>query len=234
MVDERTATVIIPALDEDRSIGDVVRAIHDPRVGEIVVVDNGSRDRTAAEAHAAGATVLVERFRGYGSACRRGLAYVAAQPPYAVAFVDADGADDPSQLGAILDPIFEERADLVIGSRVLGEAEPGSLSPPQRFGNRLAVFLIRHLYGVCYTDLGPFRAVRYDGLVRMRMTDRTYGWTVEMQVKAVKCGLRTCEVPVTYRRRIGRSKISGTVRGVVGAGTKILWTIARERLTSHV
>ena len=234
MVDARTATVIIPALDEDQSIGDVVRAIRDPRVGEIVVVDNGSRDRTAAEAHAAGATVLVEQFRGYGSACRRGLAYVAAQPPYVVAFVDADGADDPSHLGAILDPIFEERADLVIGSRVLGEAEPGSLSLPQRFGNRLAVFLIRYLYGVRYTDLGPFRAVRYDGLVRLRMTDRTYGWTVEMQVKAAKCGLRAHEVPVTYRRRIGRSKISGTVRGVVGAGTKILWTIARERLTSHV
>ena len=178
MVDARTATVIIPALDEDQSIGDVVRAIRDPRVGEIVVVDNGSRDRTAAEAHAAGATVLVEQFRGYGSACRRGLAYVAAQPPYAVAFVDADGADDPSHLGGILDPIFEERADLVIGSRVLGEAEPGSLSLPQRFGNRLAVFLIRYLYGVRYTDLGPFRAVRYDGLVRLRMTDRTYGWTV--------------------------------------------------------
>jgi glycosyltransferase involved in cell wall biosynthesis len=228
MRDDRVADVVIPALDEEAAVGGVVRAIDDPRVRRVIVVDNGSVDATAAAAGAAGAVVVREPFRGYGAACLRGLACVAAEPPFAVAFMDADGADDPRELPKILDPIFAGRADLVIGSRTLGRAEPGALSPQARFGNRLAVFLVRRLYGITYTDLGPFRAVRYDGLERLEMSDRTYGWTVEMQVRAAKLGLRAMELPVRYRRRVGRSKVSGTVRGVIGAGTKILWTIGRE------
>jgi glycosyltransferase involved in cell wall biosynthesis len=174
--------------------------------------------------------------RGYGSACLAGLSHLRGRPggpPGIVAFVDADGSDRPEELPLLLQPLERGEADLVVGSRVLGTAEPGALTLPQRFGNRLAAFLLRHLHGARTTDLGPFRAIRWAALERLGMRDPDYGWTVEMQVKALRAGLVTVEVPVTYRRRVGRSKISGTVRGVVGAGTKILWTIARESLASR-
>lgn len=223
----RRVSVIIPALNEASSIARVIHAIPD-WVDEVVVVDNGSKDATAAQARAAGAEVLTEPRRGYGQACLSGLARVGETD--VVVFLDADYDDDPQEMHKLVDPIPESEADLVIGSRVLGKRERGALTLQARAGNQLACFLIRLLWGSRYTDLGPFRAVRFRCLERLRMADRNYGWTVEMQVKAIQQGLRVREVPVRYRRRIGRSKISGTLRGVVGAGSKILWTIFSLRL----
>jgi glycosyltransferase involved in cell wall biosynthesis len=208
----------------------VLAGLRQPGVTERVVVDNGSTDGTAAVARAAGATVVFEPRRGYGAACLAGLAHLREHPPEVVAFIDADASDDPADLPDVLAPILEGRADLVVGSRVRGEPAPGSLTVPQVLGNRLAVALLAFLFGVRYTDLGPFRAIRWAALERLGMRDRGYGWTVEMQARAARSGVRAVEVPVRYRRRIGRSKISGTVRGVLGAGTKILLTIARVRL----
>ncbi|WP_420456265.1 glycosyltransferase family 2 protein [Rubrivirga sp.] len=225
-----TVSVVIPARDEEASVGTVVREIlATGRVAEVVVADNGSRDGTAERARAAGATVVSEPRAGYGRACLAGLAEVARRPPDVVAFVDADRSDDPADLAAILAPIERGQADLVIGSRVLGQragrVEPGALLPQARWGNALAVALVRARWGVRFTDLGPFRAVRWDALARLGMRDETFGWTVEMQVRAARAGLRTAEVPVAYRRRVGRSKITGTVSGTVRAGTAILWTV---------
>lgn len=230
----REVVVLIPALDEAPALPGVLAAL--PRNGDgwrvrsILVVDNGSRDDTARVAREAGATVIPEPRRGYGSACLAGLHAVSAQPPDIVVFADADGSDDPSQLGELLAPLVSGRADLVIGSRTLGVSEPGSLTPPQRAGNRLATALLGLLFGLRATDLGPFRAIAWPALESLAMRDRDFGWTVEMQARAARAGLRSVEVPVRYRRRIGRSKISGTVRGVLGAGWKILFTIARVRL----
>jgi glycosyltransferase involved in cell wall biosynthesis len=228
-----TTAVVIPALDEEAAIGGVIAALPRAGIDEIVVCDNGSRDRTAEVARAAGATVVAAPRRGYGSACLAGLAHLRARPagpPDVVAFIDADGSDVPAELSLLLAPLAAGRADLVIGSRVLGRAEPGALTPVQRFGNRLASFLLAARWGATTTDLGPFRAIRWAALERLAMRDRDYGWTVEMQARALRLGLVTVEVPVSYRRRVGRSKISGTLRGVFGAGTKILWTIGREAL----
>ncbi len=228
----RSTTVIIPALDEEAAVGTVVSAVRDPRVGEVIVVDNGSTDRTAEVARAHGATVVLEPERGYGAACLRGIATAAQRPttPFAIAFIDADCADDPAELPLLLDPLYAGSADLVIGSRV-ARAAPGALTIQARFGNWLATSLIRLRFGFLYTDLGPFRALTWDALAQLEMADRSYGWTVEMQVRALKRRLRAREVQVSYRPRVGKSKISGTVRGVVGAGTKILWTIGREAMT---
>jgi len=226
--------VLIPALDEEPALPGVLASI--PRAGDgwcvrdVVVVDNGSRDRTAEAARAAGATVIAEPRRGYGAACLAGLASLRAAPPGIVAFMDADHSDDPGELGELVAPIVAGHADLVVGSRVLGEHEPGSLTIVQRLGNRLATGLLRLLFGLAATDLGPFRAVRWQALESLGMRDRDFGWTVEMQARAARAGLRVLEVPVRYRRRVGRSKISGTVRGVVGAGWKILFTLVRVRL----
>lgn len=226
--------VLIPALDEEPSLPGVLAAIPAAaegwRLRSVLVVDNGSADRTAEVARAGGATVIAEPRRGYGAACLAGLAHLRARPPDVVVFLDADRSDDPAALSALLAPILAGRADLVIGSRALGEREPGSLTPVQEFGNRLAAALLRLLFGLRATDLGPFRAIRWRALESIGMRDRDYGWTVEMQARAARAGLRVVEIPVRYRRRIGRSKISGTVRGVVGAGWKILFTIARVRL----
>jgi hypothetical protein len=219
--------VVIPALNEEKSLPLVLAAL--PEVDHVVVVDNGSTDRTAEVARAAGARVVSEPRRGYGSACLAGIA--ALKEPEVVVFVDADFSDHPEELPLLVKPIMEGRADLVIGSRVLGTRERGALLPQARFGNALACFLMRILYGHRYTDLGPFRAVRFDALNRLGMRDRDFGWTVEMQVRALRQGLRVAEVPVSYRRRVGASKITGTVSGTLRAGYKILFTIFRHALS---
>jgi glycosyltransferase involved in cell wall biosynthesis len=224
-------TVIIPALNEEASLPHVMR--HLPAVGRVVVVDNGSTDRTADVAAAAGATVVSEPARGYGAACLKGLATIreldaTGQPlPRVVVFLDADFSDDPGGLTELVQPIFAGTADFVLGSRLLGRREPGAMPPQSVFGNRLACFLMRVLFGFRYTDLGPFRAIEYGRLTELGMTDRNFGWTVEMQIKAARRGLRTVEVPVPYRCRIGQSKISGTVWGSIRAGYKILFLIAK-------
>lgn len=231
-----TCDLILPALDEERSIGAVLAALPPGVVRETVVVDNGSADGTAEIARAAGATVLHEPQRGYGRACLTGLEHVAAQaqPPDVVAFLDADFSDHPEELPDVLAPIMAGAADLVIGSRVLGQragrVERGALLPQARVGNALACALIRARWGVRFTDLGPFRAMRWPALRDLGMADETFGWTVEMQVRAVRAGLRTAEVPVSYRRRVGVSKITGTVSGTVRAGAKILTTIGAHAL----
>lgn len=221
--------VLIPAHNEALSIGLVLGEIPAGLVQEVVVVDNASTDATAAAARAAGATVVAEPRPGYGQACLAGLAYYAAQPagrtPEIIVFLDGDHSDFPAEMPALLAPILAGAAELVIGSRALGQRERGALLPQQRFGNWLATRLLRLRYGGTHTDLGPFRAIRADALARLNMVDTNYGWTVEMQVKAARLGLRVAEVPVRYRRRLGTSKISGTVRGTLGAGYKILWTI---------
>ncbi len=221
---------VIPALNEEASIGLVLSELPRTLVERVVVCDNGSTDGTARVARAGGATVVEEPRRGYGAACLRALSALEADPPAIVLFLDADRSDDGSEAAAILAPILEGRADFVIGSRALGDAEPGSLTPAQRFGNRLAAALLRRFYGVRATDLGPFRAIRWETLRSLGMSDRDFGWTIEMQVKAARREVRTVEVPVRYRKRIGRSKISGTIRGTLLAGSKILGTIAADLL----
>lgn len=221
---------VIPALNEASSIGRVLDQLPRPLVRRAVVSDNGSTDGTAAVARAHGALVVSEPERGYGAACLRGLEALERDPPDVVLFLDGDLSDDPSEADTLVEPIRAGRADLVIGSRTRGAREPGALTPQARFGNWLATRLIRSLYGVRYTDLGPFRAIRWEALRTLGMRDRAFGWTVEMQVKAARRGIRAEETPVRYRRRIGRSKISGTVSGSVRAGVAILGTIAAEAL----
>ncbi len=227
MRDGADIAVVIPALDEEQGIGAVIAAIPG-WVDAIIVVDNGSRDRTAQVAARAGARVLQEPERGYGAACLRGIA--AAEGADIIVFLDADFSDHPEEMAALVDPILSGACDMVIGSRVLGKAQRGALTPQQRFGNALACWLIARIWGVRYTDLGPFRAIRRTALARLGMRDRNYGWTVEMQVRAIEAGLAVREVPVSYRARIGTSKVSGTIRGSVLAGVKILTIIARHAL----
>ena len=221
--------VIIPAFNEADSITRVLGDIPKDLVTEIVVVDNNSSDSTSENARNAGATVISESRRGYGSACLKGIDYLKSKSrkPDLAVFMDADYADYPGEMINLITPIIERKCDLVIGSRTLGNKEAGAMSPPQNFGNWLATVLIRLLYGAKFTDLGPFRAMKFDKLIGLDMRDQTYGWTVEMQVKAVRQKLRFCEVPVSYRVRIGQSKISGTVRGTLRAGYCILVTIFR-------
>ena len=219
--------VIIPAYNEEDAIAKVVSALPLHLLREIIVVNNNSSDATTEHAKAAGATVLQEKRQGYGYACLKGIKYLKAkpEPPDIVLFIDADFSDYPGEAVSILSPIINGNADLVIGSRALGNKEKGSMTIPQIFGNWLATNLLRLIYKVRFTDLGPFRAIKFDQLVALNMQDTTYGWTVEMQLKAAKQKLRCTEVAVPYRKRIGVSKISGTVKGTLLAGYKILYTI---------
>jgi glycosyltransferase involved in cell wall biosynthesis len=219
--------VVIPALNEQDSIQTTLRSLPPDLIKRVIVADNGSTDETARRAAAAGAIVVHEPHRGYGAAC---LAGIAALPHSvdAVVFMDADGSDDPADLPSLLDPIERDDADMVIGWRDPAKAEPGAVTPQQRFGNWLAVFLIHRLHGHRYSDLGPFRAIRRESLERIGMRDRNYGWTIEMQIKALRYGLRVAEAPVRCRRRrAGRSKVGGSLWGGFAAGCKILWIVAR-------
>lgn len=225
-----STVLIIPALNEEDVIGTMLSHLP-PRVFDLVIVaDNGSTDRTAEIARSHGATVVTEPERGYGAACLRAIQ---ALPPNAgtIVFLQADRSEDAEETHRLLAPLHDGRADLVIGSRTLGNAEPGALLPHQQFGNTLACTLIRWIYGFRYTDLGPFRAIRADALRSLGMRDRNYGWTVEMQVRALQHGLKVMEVPVTYRRRFaGENKVSGNLRASLAAGWKIIFTIARLTL----
>lgn len=222
--------VLIPAYNEDQSIGKVIAEIPD-FVRNIVVVNNRSTDNTRAVAENAGVKVLDEPQMGYGKACLTGMAWIKNQDvqPDILVFLDGDYSDFPAQMIDLIRPIQEGKADLVIGSRALGKRQQGSMTIPQRYGNWLATRLMAYLYGVKFTDLGPFRAARWSKLSVLGMQDQNYGWTIEMQIKAAKAGWKLAEVPVDYRRRIGISKVSGTLKGVIGAGYKILWTIWRYR-----
>ncbi len=221
--------VIMPAYNEEESIQKVIGSLPGELVREIIVCNNGSTDRTAQRALSAGATVLFIEEKGYGIACLNGIEYIRSKPedkhPEIVVFIDADFSDFPEELPHLIGPILNEDMDLVIGSRALGNNEKGAMMPQQIFGNWLATSLIRRIYGYAFTDLGPFRAVKWSSLLAMGMQDRNYGWTVEMQVRAAKLGMKCTEVPVSYRKRIGKSKVSGTIKGSVLAGQKILWTI---------
>lgn len=219
--------VIIPAFNEENAISNVIHDIPKDWVNKIIVVNNNSNDNTKTIAREAGAMVADEPIPGYGNACLKGIAYAASliPSPDIIVFLDADYSDYPEELPKIVHPIIEEDYDMVIGSRALGHRERGAMTFQQVFGNRLATFLIKLFYGVHYTDLGPFRAIKFDKLMKLDMQDKTYGWTVEMQLKAAKNRFKITEVPVTYRRRIGFSKISGTLKGTVMAGYKIIITI---------
>ncbi|HVR29737.1 MAG TPA: glycosyltransferase family 2 protein [Thermoanaerobaculia bacterium] len=218
--------VVIPAYNEESSLPLVLAALRTTGVRRVVVADNNSSDRTAEVACAAGAEVVRAARQGYGSACLAGLAHLRRSgAPEIVVFVDADYSDHPEELPSLVAPILASGADLAIGSRVLGRRERGAMLPQARAGNAVAVLLIRLLYGHRFTDLGPFRAVRWSSLEGLEMRDPDFGWTAEMQVKALRRGLRVVEVPVSYRRRVGVSKITGTVGGTLRAGYKIVTTI---------
>jgi glycosyltransferase involved in cell wall biosynthesis len=219
--------LIIPALNEAQTIGDLLEQIPSGRFAQIIVVDNGSQDATASAARQAGAEVISEPRRGYGRACLAGLAAIHPATS-AVAFMDADLSDDPADLTRLVRRFEDDGLDLAIGSRVLGNSEPGSLTPLQRFGNWLTTSLIRWIWNVSFTDLGPLRIVACEALERLDLRDPDFGWNVEMQAKAARLRLRIAEVPVQYRkRRRGQSKISGTIAGSLRAGVKILWTVYR-------
>lgn len=223
--------VIIPAFNEADSIGLVIQDIPD-LVEEVIVVSNNSTDQTEENARKAGASVLTETRKGYGYACLKGMDYVAAQQekPDIIVFLDGDYSDYPEQLSAIIQPILQENIDFVIGARVDRLREEGAMTFPQIFGNWLATRLMRLFFGARFTDLGPFRAIKYEKLLALKMEDKTYGWTVEMQLKAIKQKLSYVEVPVNYRNRIGVSKVSGTIKGAVMAGIKILGWIFKYSL----
>ncbi len=222
-INDPVIKVIIPAHNESESIGKVVRDIPDS-VDEIIVVDNNSTDATTEKAKSAGATVLFEGRKGYGYACLKGMGYLGDQEKQTdiVVFLDGDYSDYPEELPLIVAPILEQHMDLVIGARTAAYRERGAMTPQQVFGNWLATSLMRLFFGAQFTDLGPFRAIKYKALLDLQMEDKTYGWTVEMQLKALKSNLSYVEVPVKYRNRIGVSKVSGTVKGTVLAGYKIL------------
>ena len=227
MAERPIIDVIIPAYNEEKSIGLVVEEIPKSLVRHIVVSNNNSTDQTAVVATEYGAKVVFQPVPGYGNACLKAMEFISEQneKPDIVVFLDGDHSDYPQQLPEVVKPIIVDKADMVIGSRALGQAESGSLTPQQIFGNWLATRMLKLFYGETFTDLGPFRAIRYSSLLEIGMEDKNYGWTVEMQIKAAKKKLRSKEIPVDYRVRIGESKVSGTIKGTIGAGYKIILTL---------
>lgn len=223
--------VIIPAYNEEKSIGKVVQAIPKDVVNEVIVVSNNSTDSTEEVAKSAGATVLKEARKGYGWACLKGIDYVNTTDCEIIVFLDGDFSDYPEEIPDVVRPILEQNMDMVIGSRALGKKEKGSLTPQQIFGNWLATKLIRIFYGARFTDLGPFRAIKTSALNKLKMSDKTYGWTIEMQIKAAKKKYAFCEVPVNYKKRIGVSKVSGTIKGTVLAGIKIIFAVFKYKFS---
>lgn len=227
MTTSQPIDVIIPAYNEEGSIGKVIADIPKELVREIIVCNNASTDATKDVALQSGAIVLDQPHKGYGNACLKGIEYIKHKsiPPDIVVFLDGDYSDHPEEMYDLIQPILDEDYDMVIGSRALGTREDGAMQPQQIFGNWLATNLIKMFYRYEFTDLGPFRALKYEKLIGLNMQDRNFGWTVEMQVKAAKQKLKCTEIPVSYRRRIGVSKVSGTIKGTILAGHKILWTI---------
>ena len=223
--------VIIPAHNEEQSIGKVINDISKSWVDTVIVCSNNSDDNTVKVAKDAGAIVLEESKKGYGWACMKGINYAKTlpSPPDIIVFMDGDFSDYPQELPNVVKPIIDENVDLVIGSRAKGQKEAGSMTFPQRFGNWLSTRLMRLFYGVTYSDLGPFRAIKLDKLLALNMQEMTFGWTIEMQIKVSKHKMKYAEVPVNYRVRIGDSKVSGTIKGAVMAGVKILWCIAKYK-----
>jgi len=229
MIDDKEIVVIIPAFNEEESLPKVIADI--PKfVDEIIVVNNGSIDKTADVAMKSGATVLTEMEKGYGAACLKAIDYISDKNYDIVVFLDGDYSDHPEEMNLIVEPIIKSEFDLVIGSRMLGKRESGAMLPQAIFGNWLATFLIKLFWGYKFTDLGPFRAIKYSSLINLNMRDRNFGWTVEMQIKAAKQKLRTIEVPVRYRKRIGQSKVTGTFKGTVKASFKIIYLIFKSLL----
>lgn len=222
-------SVVIPAFNEEKSIPLVIKDIPKEWVDEVIVVSNNSTDKTDEVAKEAGATVLRENRKGYGWACLLGIEYAVNQESDIIVFLDGDYSDYPQQIPEVLAPILIDNIDLVIGSRALGVREKGSMTFPQIFGNWLATNMMRIFYGVKYTDLGPFRAIKVDKLLSLNMSDKTYGWTIEMQIKAAKNKLTYAEVPVNYKNRIGKSKVSGTVKGTIMAGIKIIGAVFKYK-----
>ena len=218
-------SVIIPAYNEESSIGLVLDALPQKKIHEIIVVDNNSNDNTAFVAKEHGARVVKESRKGYGSACLKGMDEL--DSPDIVVFLDGDFSDYPEEIVSLLEPIEKGEIDFVLGSRMIISESRMALLPQARFGNQLAVFLIKLFFNHSYTDLGPFRAIRYNSLIEIGMQDTNFGWTVEMQIKAVKNKLRIIEIPVNYRKRVGVSKITGTISGTFQAGTKIIYTILK-------
>lgn len=223
MLNNKRISVLIPAFNEEKSIAQVISELPQGLVDEIVVIDNGSTDATREVAHRSGARVVDEPHKGYGSACLKGLESI--DNTDIVVIIDGDHSDYPEQITRLVGPIVSGDADFVIGSRILGRREDGALTPQQYWGNKIAVFLIHRLFGYKFTDMGPFRAIGFENLKSLNMRDKNFGWNVEMQIKAVNNGLNIREVPVDYRKRIGVSKISGTISGTIKAGTKIIYAI---------
>ncbi len=217
--------VIIPAYNEEKSIGKIIAEIPRDIVNEVIVVNNNSTDKTAENAVKAGATVLYESFQGYGAACLKGIDYCRSKSYEIIVFMDGDYSDYPEEIKLLVNPIINEKYDFVLGSRVIGKREKGALPFQSRIGSIIAGFLMNLFWGVKYTDLGPFRAIKFDKLLNLDMQDKWYGWTVEMQIKAAQQKLKIIELPVQYRKRIGQSKVTGTVKGTIMASFIIMKTI---------
>ncbi|MCW8809857.1 MAG: glycosyltransferase family 2 protein [Ignavibacteriaceae bacterium] len=224
MIDDNQIVVIIPAYNEEESLPLVLYDIPD-FVDEIIVANNGSTDNTYEVAKKAGATVVNEDEKGYGAACLKAMEKIKDEKFDIVVFLDGDYSDYPEEMNLVVEPIVKDDYDLVIGSRIIGKKGKGAMLPQAIFGNWLSSFLINLFWKYKFTDLGPFRAIKYSSLIKLNMKDRNFGWTVEMQIKAAKQKLKTIEVPVSYRKRIGQSKVTGTFKGTIKASTKILWLI---------